>query len=272
MLGTFLKRWYTMNQRKHGDEINKIVDKLRPIDDIFFAKLAESRLFCQELLRVILGMPDLEVVEVTPQKSLRNIKGRSVALDVLCKDVKGIYFNIEVQKEDDDDHQRRVRYNSSNLDTYISEKGTKFKDLPDVYVVYISDFDLFHNGKTIYYVDRVLRDVGDILDNGFHEVYVNTQIDDGTDIAGLMQILRSNQLHDDDRYPVVCGEIRGFKVGRKRENMCKLVEEYAEKRAQEAAKKMIKKGERDYNYISDVLEISLEDVNRLADEVMVEVV
>ena len=46
-------------------------------------------------------------------------------LDVLCQDSSGDYFNIEVQKKNDDDHQKRVRFNRSNIDTAFVESGIK---------------------------------------------------------------------------------------------------------------------------------------------------
>lgn len=217
-----------------NERVMETVQKLCPIDDIFFHKLVEAPEFCEEILQVILQKKDLKVVKVMPQKSLRNINGRSVIVDVLCKDSKGNYYNVEVQKENDDDHQKRVRYNGSNVDTYVSEKGTKFKDLPDVYVVYISSFDYFKEHKTIYHVDRVLRETGTIVDNGFYEVYVNTEVDDGTDIAGLMKILKSAQVESDERFPQVCSRIRQFKVEGSDSDMCSVVEEYAKEYAKEA--------------------------------------
>ena len=187
--------------------------KLRPIDDVFFTKLAEEPEFCQETLRIVLEMPDLEVVEVLPQKTLRNIKGRSVIVDVLCRDSKERYFNIEVQKENDDDHQRRVRYNSANIETYITEKGIAFDELPDVYVVFISQFDYFEQGKMRYHIDRIIRETGQIVDNGYHEVCVNTKVDDGSDIAGLMKLYNSSDVVEDSRYPATYRAIKEFKEG-----------------------------------------------------------
>ena len=223
-----------MGNIKYTKKTEEIVDKLRPIDDVFFTKLAENIEFCQEILQIILEMPELQVVETLPQKQLRNIKGRSVIVDVLCKDAKGQYFNIEVQKENEDDHQRRVRYNGSNVDTYIAEKGITFEELPDVYIVYISQFDYFKQGKTIYHIDRVIRETQQVVDNGYYEIYVNTKVDDGTDIAGLMKLFTSSTVEEDERYPATCRTVKELKVGKGREHMCTLVEEYAEERAREA--------------------------------------
>lgn len=69
------------------------------------------------MIRVILNMPDLKVVNAEPQKVLHNINGRSVTVDVLCENAMGELFNIEIQKEDNDDHVKRVRYNTANIDT-----------------------------------------------------------------------------------------------------------------------------------------------------------
>lgn len=222
------------------NNIQKTVEALKPIDDEFFHKLAEDAEFCEEILQVILKMPGLQVIRAVPQKSLRNINGRSVVVDVLCKDSDGNYYNIEVQKRNDDDHQRRIRYNSSSIDTYVSEKGIKFKEIPDVYAVFISNFDYFRGRKTIYHIDRVVRETGDIVDNGFHEIYVNAEIDDGTDIAALMKILKNNQLENDERFPRVCRRIRYFKEGKGDSDMSEVVEEYAKEYAREYVKDIVR--------------------------------
>jgi len=51
------------------------------------------------------------------------------------------------KKGDYDDHQKRVRYIGSNVDTRITEKGIDFKDIPDVYVIYLTKFDVFGKKK-----------------------------------------------------------------------------------------------------------------------------
>ncbi len=93
---------------------------LNPIDDLMFRKMAEDVGFCEEILRVILEDNELKVLETIPQWTGTNLQGRSVILDAKCVKSDGRQVNIEVQKEDDDDHQRRVRYNGA-----IRDKGAK---------------------------------------------------------------------------------------------------------------------------------------------------
>lgn len=235
----------------------KIVDKLRPIDDIFFQKLIENNSFCEELLQTILQDSKLQIIECEPQKNLRNIIGRSVILDALCKTYDEKYINVELQKDDNDNHQKRVRYNGSNIDTYITEKNTKFDELPDVYVVYISAFDVFNASKTIYHIDRVVRETTQVVDNGFHEIYVNTKIDDGSIIAGLMQLFNKNSIPDDKRYPHTCNAIRNLKEGKERETMCEEVEKYAQEMVEKNAKQLAEE------YIKQMTE---ENAKQLAEE------
>ena len=45
---------------------------------------------------------------------------------------KGAKANIEVQRSDNDDHQRRVRYNASAITMNFTPPGARFEDIPDV--------------------------------------------------------------------------------------------------------------------------------------------
>lgn len=108
------------------EEQQEFVSKLNVIDDVFFHKIVEDKEVCEEMLRIIVEKPDLMVVESQPQRFLRNTGMHSVILDVLCQDSTGAYYNIEVQKKNDDDYQKRVRFNRSNIDTSFVESGIKY--------------------------------------------------------------------------------------------------------------------------------------------------
>ena len=133
--------------KKTFDEKYEIIKKLKPMDDIFFEKLVEDAAVCQEILQTILGEPELKVVRVIPQNSIRNLQGRSVRLDTLCEREDNSFCNIEVQKSDDDDHVRRVRYQASCITANITETGVKFEKVPNLCMIYISRFDMFGAGR-----------------------------------------------------------------------------------------------------------------------------
>lgn len=197
-----------------NDELRELAKSLAPIDDIMFRLMARDRNFCQEILQVILADKNLVVKENTVQSVLTNLGRRSVVLDTKCLLGNGQHVNIEVQKEDDDDHQRRVRYNAALMTANITKAGNKFKNVPDVIVVYISRKDIFKphpvgrprkdiddsHRKAIYHIDRVIRELNIIVDNGFTEIYVNAEIDDGSEVSELMKVFSDSSTYN-DKFP-----------------------------------------------------------------------
>ena len=123
------------------------VKDLRPIDDVFFEVLADDIAFCQEMLRILLDDGKLIVTDVIVQSSQRNLYGRSVRLDALCTLGNGKKCNIEVQRSDNDDHLRRVRFNAASIAVRDSQTKQRFEQLEDIIVVYISQFDIFKSGR-----------------------------------------------------------------------------------------------------------------------------
>lgn len=228
------------------EEQKAFVSKLNVIDDVFFQKMAENREVTEEILRIILEKPKLKVIDSQVQRYLRNTGAHSVILDLLCEDEDHSFINCEVQKEDDDDHQKRMRFNRSNIDTIFIERGIDYKELPDIYMVFISKFDTFNEGKTIYHINRVIEETGTVVENGIHEIYVNTAIDDKSDIAELMQYFKKS-VGEHRNFQKLCKRVKYFKESQKGvSDMCKLVEDYASEKIQQrdiqTASKLIKNG------------------------------
>lgn len=96
---------------------------------------------------------------------------------------------------------------------------------------------MFNKKKTVYHIDRTIRETGDVSDNGLQEIYVNTKIDDGSDIAELMKIYKEQETYDYEKFPHTSKRKHQFVVseGGKKE-MCEIVEKYAKEAAKEAAK------------------------------------
>lgn len=248
------------------DKQKELVKKLNIIDDTFFHKLVEDVGVCEEMLRTILEDDSIEVISSEPQKYLRNTQARSVILDVLCKDASGRRMNIEVQKADNGDHQRRVRYNGSNIDTYMTEKGIGFDKIPDVYIIFISKFDIFAEGRTVYHIDRVIRETGTVVTNGFYEIYLNTEYDDGSETASLLQYMKKTQ-GENKSFPRLSRRVRYFKEEQKGVSaMCELIEQYAQERAREAAKEAARETARELFYNGASYEIVRKSLKSLTKE------
>lgn len=221
-------------------KIREEAKKLNPIDDLMFRTMAEDVKFCEEILRVILEDEALTVLESTPQYAGTNPQGRSVILDAKCVLGDGRKIDIEVQKANDDDHQRRVRYNGAILTTNLTDPGEKFKDVPDVCVVFISKFDIFNGNLPLYHVDRVIRETGEKVDNGFEEVYVNAKVKDGSDVSELMEVFVNDDAYN-NKFPITSGSKRRYKETEEGQQvMCEIMERIA-KEEREEGKALINK-------------------------------
>ena len=221
---------------KTYEEQQTLVSQLNVMDDLFFQKMVEDMDVCEEMLRILLTMPALKMAQTQPQRFIRNVDAHSVVLDLLCEDENGNIITVEVQKTDNDDHQKRMRYNLANIDTTFAEKGIKYADLPDIYAIFISPFDLFRANCTAYHVNRCLLETGDIVNNGIHELYVNAAVNDGSDIAELMQyFMNSNGYHP--KLKKLSKRVQYFKEQQEGvSSMSSVIEDYAKDYAKNYAK------------------------------------
>lgn len=152
----------------------EVVKALRLIDDVLFsACFDDNPEDVQYILRIILDKPDLKVLKVQTQKSVENLYGRSVRFDVFASDDSGKLYNIEVQRADSGAIPARARYNSSMLDYHELQKSRDFKELPESFVIFITESDVLSGGEKIYHIDRVIRETQKIFEDGTQIIYVN---------------------------------------------------------------------------------------------------
>ena len=219
----------------------EIVGDLRLIDDVFFEVFAKDVPACQEILRTILEDPNLVVNDVIVQSSIHNFYGRSVRLDALCTLGDGSKCNIEIQRADNDDHLRRARFNAANITVKESNAGYKFKNITDVYIVYISQFDFLGYGHTTYHIDKTIRENGVMVDDGLHEIFVNTVVKDGTDTSELMDCFLKKEFSS-SKFPEVSRRFAQLKTEGGASEVCEVMERYLSKERIEAICNMIKYG------------------------------
>jgi hypothetical protein len=250
------------------EEQKAIVAKFNVIDDVFFQKMVDDIEVAEEMLRIILRKPKLKVIKCQTQRFLRNTGAHSVVLDLLCEDEDHSIIHAEVQKKDDDDHQKRVRFNISNIDTVFTEKGIKYEELPDVYAIFISKFDIFNEQRTIYHINRVIEETGSIVDNGIHEIYVNTAINDGSDIAELMQYFKKS-VGDHENFMKLCKRVKYFKESQEGvASMCQVLEEYAAEKVKandiQTAINLLKNGASVSLVVNSIPTLTQKDVEELS--------
>lgn len=72
---------------------------------------------------------------------MKNIKGRSVRLDIYATDSQGKKYNIEIQRAGKGAGAKRAQYNSSLIDSDILPAGVEVENLAETYVIFIMEID-----------------------------------------------------------------------------------------------------------------------------------
>ena len=253
---------------EHSEELLNIIENFRLMDDTFMSKVFEDKACAELLLRVILNRNDLTVVRVVSQFELKNLQGRSARLDIYAVDEHGKQYDIEVQRSDDGAAPRRARYNSSLLDANLLNPGDKFDELPESYIIFITEHDVLKGGKPLYTVNRTISELDHaIFADGSHIIYVNGEIRNGTALGELMQDFfckDPREIH----YKILSDRAGYFKKDKEGvDTMCKLVEDYGDKRAREVsisvAIELWNDGVRDMEKIARMCKLPLDEVKKL---------
>ena len=186
------------------------IQALRPMDDVFFEVLIQQPGVCEEMLRILLDCPNLIVLDIHAQHSIRNLLKRSVRLDALCHLPNNKLVNIEIHNENNTNHFKRVRYNEACVTTQATDPGTDFENIPTVYSLYVSNFDMFKKGQTIYHIRKSVIETDQTIDDGTLEIYANTVINDGSTIAEYLQLLKETSI-DNPNFPHLTGGVKYLK-------------------------------------------------------------
>lgn len=253
--------------RKHQEDLQRLRG-FRLMDDDFLTKCFEGNTECIELvLRIVLDMPDLNVLDVRTQVFVENLLNRSVRLDVLATDSVGRKFNIEIQRADKGAGRKRARYNSSMMDANLLKKGEDFDNLPETYVVFITENDVMGKGKPLYQIERCILETDERFEDGTHILYVNGAYRDESPIGKLMHDFSCTD-PSDMYYGVLADRVRFFKESKEGiAVMCKAMEDMRNQTLKEGmvnvAKRMLADGTLTLEKIAEYAGLSLDEVKKL---------
>ena len=146
-----------MTEERKYQEMLQRIRGFRLLDDDFMTKCFEENIEATELvLRIVLNKPDIKVVKVQTQYSMKNIKGRSLRLDIYATDSenKPIYHidrYIREVEEYFDDGSHIIYVNASYKDD--TELG---KLMHDFSVIEPEDmnFKVLANATSYYKKDK----------------------------------------------------------------------------------------------------------------------
>ena len=191
------------------------IQALRLLDNLLMQTALDGFIPGAELiLRIILDMPDLVITELAVQKLLPNLASRDLVLDVKAVDSEGRHYNVEVQCSDSGTIPRRPRYHAALMDVEYLRKGHKVSELPETYVVFITENDVLGAGLAVYHIDRVVEETGQPFNDGAHIVYANASYVGEDNIGRLMADFRASD-PEEMNYDLLAGQVRAVKSNRK---------------------------------------------------------
>lgn len=232
-----------IENKQYPPEYIRRIKQFKLIDDTFFNSCMDGNIEAMQLiLRIIMNIMDLCVIDVVAQRSLENLYGRNAKLDVLAKDSTGKLYNIEVQRANQGAHPKRARYNSALIDVREVDKGVDVENLPEKYVIFITENDYFKEGLPLYSYSMRRNDNYTLLNDGSNIIYVNGQYRGNNPLGKLMQdfsCIDPKLMH----YEELAKITSYYKEAPKGvANMCEIMEEFGLERENEGIQKGIQQG------------------------------
>ena len=227
------------------------------------------------ILWIVLGWEDIKIKSVRTQEPLKNLQGRSAILDVHAVDNTDKEFDVEIQRKDAGAGAKRARHNSSLLDAHILKSGDDTENIPDSYVIFITENDVMKGNQPIYPLERYVT-IGEnkvLFDDGSHIIYVNGKYRENDEIGRLMYDFSCTN-PEDMNYEVLAKKARYFKQDEKGvAAMCKIMEDMRNEAAREAtkenARRLLKLGKIKIDEVSDCFPDLLDsDLKELEVEIM----
>ena len=205
----------TNNPYQIDPELWDKIQNLRLLDDLLMQTVLDGFIPGVELiLRIILQKPDLTVTKLTVQKVLPNLATRDLRLDIQAIDSSGKHYNIEVQRSDTGAKPKRPRFHSALMDVQFLKKGMETEDLPETYVIFITEHDVLQHGLPVYHIERVVMETGEPFGDLAHIVYANGAYEGEDDIGRLMSDFRARN-PDEMHYSLLADHVREMKSNQK---------------------------------------------------------
>ena len=161
------------------------------------------------------------------------------------------------------------------MDAHILKSGDDTEDIPDSYVIFITENDVMKGNQPIYPVERYVT-IGEnkvLFGDGSHIIYVNGEYRGNDEIGKLMYDFSCTN-PDDMNYEALAKKARYFKQDEKGvATMCKIMEdmrnEAALNNARETAERLIKKGKMTLEEIAECVPLlSLDELREIEMRVM----
>ena len=239
-------------------------------DNFMFGAVMMEEENCKRFLELALGFP-IERVEVSKEKSIvYHPEYKGVRLDVYAKNEHNTRYNVEMQVAKKAELGKRVRYYHGQIDMELLLSGSDYTELPEVYVIFICDFDPFGKKKYRYtFTKQCEEEPGAQLQDGCKSIFLSTRGENDREVPGELvsflnfvkaDLSESETDFEDDFVEKLQNTIRRIKSNREMEERFMIFEEMLRDERAEGKAEGIAEGKAEA-----VLEMLLELMNDLGE-------
>ena len=204
-------------------------------DNFMFGAVMMEEENCKRFLELALGFP-IERVEVSKEKSIvYHPEYKGVRLDVYAKNEHNTRYNVEMQVAKKAELGKRVRYYHGKIDMELLLIGSDYTELPEVYVIFICDFDPFGKKKYRYtFTKQCEEEPGAQLQDGCKSIFLSTRGENDREVPGELvsflnfvkaDLSESETDFEDDFVEKLQNTIRRIKSNREMEERFMIFEE-----------------------------------------------
>lgn len=173
-----------------------ILKDLTIMDDIFMRNVLKDSACTEYILKVIMDQDNLKLEDQILQADYKNLQGRSSILDCIALDNSSRKYNIEFQNADSGASLKRARYHGSLVDANTLKTGQVPNELPDTYIIFITENDTLGFNLPICHINRTIEENCQRCHDQLHIIYVNSSFQDNTALGRLMHDLHCSDPHD----------------------------------------------------------------------------
>lgn len=159
-------------------------------DDFLFGETMRHQEVCKPFLEKVLGKKIRRIEYIERQQDLTDTyDAHGIRLDVYLADDKGTVYNVEMQNAKDD-LPKRTRFYQSGIDRRTLERGGKYDQLKESYVIFVCNYDHFERGLAVY--ERVcgIRGCDGVdYDDGSRVFILNSKYKNGNAHASILAFL-----------------------------------------------------------------------------------
>ena len=157
----------------------KPFEKLTIQDDYLFKRIMFEKDICIRFLEALLQVKIRDIKYIGVEQGLKETYlGKGIRLDVYIEDNNNTIYNIEMQVSSDDNEflGNRIRYYQALIDSAILKCGDNYKDLKNLYIIFICPFVLFNGERQVYFFKNYCKDDKDVqLEDRVTKILISTK-------------------------------------------------------------------------------------------------